>query len=549
MRFSSNPFIVLAVSFAFSSVGLSDTIYVPKDYPTIQAAIDAASNGDSVFVAKGTYVENIDFKGKAITVKSEQGPDVTTIDGGNPVNPDYGSVVMFQNGEDLDSVLEGFTITNGSGTYQPYWKSYYGGGIYCFGSFPKISDNIITLNSTKNAGGGIYCDCTLPAPLNEYSPEISNNIIVFNYTEGGGGGIYCDGSSPDIFNNIIRWNNVSFGFGGGIACCLDASPTITKNDITGNTAYSDGGGICCYNSSPTIINNTVSMNEAGGCGGGFCFSNNSSPTVTNTTVIGNTAVSCGGGIHCAYNSFPAIANSILWDNDAPMGKEIYIGTYSNPSTLTISYSDVKGGKNEVYVESGNNLNWGPGMIDADPLLADPVNGDFHLTWISPCINRGTNDDSPTVDFDGDSRPCMGTTDIGADEFTGIHPLEADIFNLPESIGGMVNFYLKGQTENAGRNYIMLGSVTGTASGNMLPGGIVIMPIHWDIFTDFVLDNLNTTYFINFLGALDATGAGFAIFNTNGTMPSGTAGITISFAYALNKPWDFVSNPVNVEIVP
>ena len=56
------------------------TIYVPDDYPTIQGAINAAVDFDTIIVRPGTYVENIDFAGKAITVKSEDGPDVTVID-------------------------------------------------------------------------------------------------------------------------------------------------------------------------------------------------------------------------------------------------------------------------------------------------------------------------------------------------------------------------------------------------------------------------------------------------------------------------------------
>src|SRR5262249_31316089 len=70
------------------------TINVPADYPTIQAAIDAAVNGDEILVAPGTYVESIDFKGKTITVRSSGGPDLTTIDGSNGYR-----VITMRNGE------------------------------------------------------------------------------------------------------------------------------------------------------------------------------------------------------------------------------------------------------------------------------------------------------------------------------------------------------------------------------------------------------------------------------------------------------------------
>ena len=85
-------------------------IRVPQDFSTIQGAIDAAVNGDTVRVAPGTYIENIDFLGKAITVASETGPDVTIIDGSSSV---AGSVVSFTSGEGPTSVLNGFTVQNG----------------------------------------------------------------------------------------------------------------------------------------------------------------------------------------------------------------------------------------------------------------------------------------------------------------------------------------------------------------------------------------------------------------------------------------------------
>jgi len=103
---------------------LSKVWEVPGDCPTIQAGIDSCSTGDTVMVSPGTYVENIDFLGKAIVVVSLYGPDSTVIDGNQE-----GSVVTFANGESVHSVIEGFTITNGSGTFfDPYWE--YGGGRY-----------------------------------------------------------------------------------------------------------------------------------------------------------------------------------------------------------------------------------------------------------------------------------------------------------------------------------------------------------------------------------------------------------------------------------
>src|SRR5262249_54310265 len=100
----------LAVTMLVITAGAfaGNTIHVPADRPSIQAGIDAAVNGDTVLVAPGTYVENINFHGKAITVTSEQGSGVTVIDGGA-----HDSVAAFVTGEGLSSVLSGFTLQNG----------------------------------------------------------------------------------------------------------------------------------------------------------------------------------------------------------------------------------------------------------------------------------------------------------------------------------------------------------------------------------------------------------------------------------------------------
>ena len=172
----------LFISLLIVTPALAATIRVPADQPTIQAGIDAVVDGDFVLVAPGTYVENIDFLGKAITLQSEQVADVTVIDGNQ-----NGSVVTFSSGETEETAIDGFTIRNGNGTFCS--KDYTnGGGIYCTYSSPMIMNCVITdnnISSGRPRGGGIYCDYS--------SPTIENCTIIGNIAtdraDGYGGGI------------------------------------------------------------------------------------------------------------------------------------------------------------------------------------------------------------------------------------------------------------------------------------------------------------------------------------------------------------------------
>src|SRR5579864_1159273 len=142
----------------------SNTLEVPLAYPTIQAAIDAASNGDTVLVDPGTYLENIDFKGKSITVQSAQGPSVTTIDGGG-----IAPVVNFSHAETLAAVLRGFTIQHGNATFN---YQYMGGGVHINSASPTVIGNVITANASCAGGGGISAYFS--------SPLIQDNTITGN---------------------------------------------------------------------------------------------------------------------------------------------------------------------------------------------------------------------------------------------------------------------------------------------------------------------------------------------------------------------------------
>ena len=140
------------VALLFFHIALSDTIYVPDDFNSIQGAIDASENSDTILVDPGVYFENINFNGKSIVVSSKYLLNndslligITIIDAGNE-----GSVVTFNNDENSNTILQGFTLQNGNGNNEDPDDNgsfyTYGGGIYCENADPHIKDCIIQNN-------------------------------------------------------------------------------------------------------------------------------------------------------------------------------------------------------------------------------------------------------------------------------------------------------------------------------------------------------------------------------------------------------------------
>ncbi|EDN72503.1 Integrin alpha chain [Beggiatoa sp. SS] len=119
-----------------------------KAFATIQHGIDVAKDGYTILVHPGTYVENINFNGKNIIVKSTDGAENTVIDGSQS-----GSVVKFANEESEKAILTGFTLTNGNGTLLGGYT--HGGGIYVKNANPTIENMVILNNSVTSSGGGI----------------------------------------------------------------------------------------------------------------------------------------------------------------------------------------------------------------------------------------------------------------------------------------------------------------------------------------------------------------------------------------------------------
>jgi hypothetical protein len=438
------PFIIC------SSLCYADIINVPADANSIQEGINLANPGDTVLVHPGVYFENINFKGKAITVASRFILDgkkshiaSTIINGSRPSHPDSGSVVYFINGEDTTSVLCGFTITGGSGTIREDeggWR--HGGGIFGLNSGAYIKNNHIVRNEIHHGdnafGGGIYIHnlnnhaCIIENNLVRKNTLVSYNVSLYSI----GAGIYVNGSETEdvlISNNKIMDNSISapLAYGGGILPSNfgNVNFTIVNNIISGNKVnaeFGGSGGIDVFNHFPVIRNNVIAHNSAP-LGGGILmefFPPTTGATTAgltgprglgtrmlkriqtpdieianllNNTLFDNSATLSGGGMEI-IGITPQLMNFIVWGNTAPNGPQI-------SGSPDIQYSDVEGG-------------WsGTGNLNVNPRLRSPL---LLLKFKSPCVDAGNPDpvydDPESISQPGYAQwPSMGMVrnDMGA----------------------------------------------------------------------------------------------------------------------------------------
>jgi len=342
-------FLLTVISCCTYIFSLAQIIHVPADQLTIQDGINAASNGDTVLAADGTYLENINFSGKAITVASHFILDGdtnhinnTVIDGSQPSNPDYGSVVTCITGEDTTSIICGFTITGGTGMLEPTYSARIGGGIVCYYASAKIIHNKIienVINSSSDAwGGGVNCFME----TGNYWSVIKNNTITGNQciaetgtAEGGGMGITCHAR---VENNVISNNQCTSSSGdasgGGIhheSIDTPVNTLILKNNLVCNNTLSTdylarGGGVAIFFSQCFVIQNSINMNSIIGnvtVGGGLIIFNSDSTTVS-ANVIKHNSVDpidqfLGAGCACIFPAGPThIENNIFYSNSGPL---------------------------------------------------------------------------------------------------------------------------------------------------------------------------------------------------------------------------------------
>jgi hypothetical protein len=516
----------LALIGALVCVSAPAQLVVPSaSYPTVQSAIDAAAPSMTITVLNGTFVENLNLKGKAITLVSLLGPASTILDGGG-VAP----VITMSSGEGRATIVRGFTIRNGANP----GSAANGGGILLLGTSPTIQDCVITNNSCYGYGGGLCGSATSSGS----SPLIEGCRFVGNYTTwtgyaSGGGVAFINGSTsvpnaPDIRRCEFRDNTVPTR-GGGFYCAYYCTAVIDSCIFTGNSTTAAGaatslsGGAAIFSSlvsSITVRNCVIAGNTTNSTSGGIKCFNAPLTTVVNCTIIGNAKGSVGGisttAVGGLNNTFD-LANCIIWGNGA--SEFAFVTSGSTVPVANVNYCDVSGG----YAGTGN--------ISVDPKVANAPSGNARLLPGSPCIEAGGPHASlPATDFEGDPRVVGPKPDIGADEVVSSAVLlYADRAAIYLSSPGTTAITVEAGAARAGQLYAVLASLSGTTPGLDLFGKH--LPLNIDAMTNVAL-----SVFPTFAGVLD--GAGHAV----ASMPLGSAplnpylaGLELSFAAVAMTP--------------
>ena len=368
-------------------------------FATIQTAIDSSSDGDTVLVETGTYVENIDFDGKNIVIGSHflttgdtSFISQTIIDGDSS-----GTVVSIVNGEDSSAVLTGLTIQNGFSTWS--------GGIQLISSNPKLISLVVQNNYARNTGAGIMIRSS--DPIIHQTVVKGNKLVGTGMGVRRGAGIFCANSSAIITETKIT-NNINMeGRSGGIVF-VDSS-FATLNDVI--ISYNIGTGLTCTDGSgpgpwavhlpsrPILTNVQI----IGNTGGGIEVSHDSGPTMANTTIAYNTKLSGnhgwsgGAGIFSlnGYVAFDPDNRSSIYYNSIigrAFGADIKIvTTFPNPNPFVEVYLDTFTvlTPTDYYASPIHNLSFDI-LVGLDTL----INSDIYVSPDGNDNNSGLSENEP-----------------------------------------------------------------------------------------------------------------------------------------------------------
>jgi len=370
------------------------TIHVPADQPTIQAGIDAASAGDTVLVAEGTYYESSIVLKSDLILQGECGESIcVTIDGN-------GQEQLLIVSNDDNVIVNGISFTNGYAMGE--WPEAYGGGIFVYMSSLVLANCAIT-NCHAYQGGGIFCH---ESDLIVESCQISSNS-----SSGVASGIWARNSNVSLHDCRITHNTTSSAGGGfhlhtssdELACNVELVDCVIADNQGGN----GGGGIISLSGSMQsgrIQGCEILRNQAlSELGGGLSLVGNIE--ILDTTFANNSAIMGGalelsavvGGIsQCTFASnYGEIGSVIRYmheDTDFGISDCILTSNMGGPVIIRssgscvphVSCTDIWGNEGGDWLELISDQAEINGNISEDPLFCDPDNGDFHLRNDSPC---------------------------------------------------------------------------------------------------------------------------------------------------------------------
>lgn len=392
-------------------------------YPTIQAAIDAASDGGIIQLAAGTFTGagnwDLDYKGKAILVESASGdPEDTIINCLNvPTGPHRG--FTFHTGEDSTSVLRNITIQGGRTT-----SSGAGAGINCSGgSAPKIVGCVIEQSAAYD-GGAVYCG--------QSNPILEDCLFVNCVASDAGGGLAVHTCAPEV--RRCTFSNCNATWGGGAVSSYRAAPKLWGCLFEFNTTSHWGGAILASESidRPDVRGSTFRGNAADQ-GGALYGRNGSVTSLASCTLYDNTATTSGGTIRLYNSGGATVSRSILWAASYWPLALVYLQT---SATISFTCSDLRDGDPGIVHDGSSTVTWGANNLAADPHFCAVDEGDFSLYASSVCA-AANNPVCGLIGAWDELCAASGVDDLPAatpPTIAVLHPCRPNPFNPSTTIG-------------------------------------------------------------------------------------------------------------------